>query len=428
MLAILALVPVILFIFSLLRHIDFKNIDYLDGILAGTVYFIISPLIFALIDPNGVSSPFVNIGPYKPQKDLDTSLVLAIGLTSIGILYLSKKFVTRRHSSTAASANGLIMALTLYFLLLVLLAVKLRSAGVGGHWHEAIEYMQRHSASFAIMKSFANALRFLIPGFIVYVVHNKMLSPAKGATLVLVVVTIDVLTSYNRIGLVYAAIAILFIYQRHWKLIVLCAAIAMPLVSPLSAIWTIYRGLHSGQSTNVSMMDSWQQATDILISNPTATVTDMRETIFEASNIASLSYVVQKLPDEIGFRWGETMLLRPLTTFLPSAVWSDKPPVFSTYVGEYGNNKKGSAINSSPIGEAFGNFGYFFPIPMVLLFLLWAKLFEFFNKFLPGTRTAGFFAGIAGMRFDMSFYSLTIYTLVLLLIFTTFIRLLGRIK
>ncbi|WP_417275557.1 hypothetical protein [Celeribacter halophilus] len=388
--------------------------DFIDGLVAGMLYFYIVPFYLAIF-----SGEIITLAPwienYSPIKHVEGTFVIFLGWLSILAFHFSirasgwKKAQARIKNSKVRSFKYVLLV---YLLTLILSQIML---GDDAHWRHGVQELQRTSPAYAIVKGFSNAYRFMIGGFVLYMYFNKMIDRKMALALLICLTTLDVLLTYNRIGLVFFALGATILYRKYWLYFVPPLVFVLPLISYASSTWTVVRGLYSTSGGGVAgMIDAWRQAS-LIVQTHGVVINSVGQSLFEANNLASLNFVVTKLVDQIGFQYGATMFVRPLTTFIPGAIWSGKPPVFATYVGANGSGIEGHAINSTIIGEAFGNFGYVFPLALCLALLIYANLFRWADRFLPGSEYAGFYIGIAMWRFDINFASSSLYAILLVI-------------
>jgi len=175
------------------------------------------------------------------------------------------------------------------------------------------------------------------------------------------------------------------------------------------------------------MSQTWQMA--IQYASTEATSIDRKlNSLFEASNLIILNYIVKNVGVTFDPYWGYTAIIRPLTTFLPSSFWAGKPKVFGTYMGMEINSYKGLALNSTLFGEAIANFPYVWPVYLIAFLILMDRLYLVGSRYVPGLYAMSFFIAFALWRFDANFASIGLYTAVFISIPLVMRKTLSKIK
>ena len=386
-----------------LDHIGFE-----DGVLIGLLFFILAPVTIALIE-GGISSLSMLAGPFRPLHDHVTSLQICIGcFLIIAFHWLARRLirpagrgrgpVDRKHGGKLVI--GLFMATyvvcnTIYFL----------SSGkiAGGHWQGNLEIGLKNNLLLIVIGNFSNVFRGAIFG-VLYNSYTKNLVTKKTVILVgFVVVAFDVLTTFNRITAAYYAITLLLVYRRHFPVIALASIPVLPVVGYLSMIWSSLRGLAIVDGYSLSGFANAASVVNSAIASGAMQFGQSINGIFDSENIIVLDWIVKNTGQQFPILYGYTFFLRPITVLIPSFFWPEKPGVFGVMVGGHLQGISGLALNSTIFGEAFGNFYYFWPIPLFFMLLVLSFIFTRLSRRWPFIDGASFFVGFALWRFDMSF-------------------------
>lgn len=390
-----------------LKKIDVQSISFLDGVLVGATFYICIPMLFILI--NGyVYAPGIYVEIYYPFDDILSTCNIFIGWGMILILCaLSSRSVPQAQPKIALSYLKLMGGLYVLFSIYAFYATgMLRDES---HWHKSVAEGFEGNTLLIIFKNFSSAYRTMIFGFILYVAQNNLFTKKRALVIALLVVVFDLIVTSNRITMVYFFFFAVLLYIQNWKLILSSTILLSPVVMVLSNFWAVYRAQRSGFSFE-SFSSAFHRTVDLFDSEGSFVV-EMNG-IFESGGIVVLSHIIKNIGDSIPIQWGSTFLIRPLTTFIPSSIWPDKPPVFGTVLGEHINNSSGGlALNSTLFGEAIGNFYFYWFLVLfpVLLFVNW--FFTKLNRFIPAASFLSFFVGLALWRFDMSFVSTSLVSL-----------------
>jgi hypothetical protein len=138
--------------------------------------------------------------------------------------------------------------------------------------------------------------------------------------------------------------------------------------------------------------------------------------VFESVNIVVLNYVVENAGQAFPFQYG-SMAVRAFTFFLPSTIWAGRPEGFGVLLGRTINDAtSGVAFNSTMLGEAYGNFGSFWPIFLFLLLWVFHLMFKLLGNGRPVVGFVAAFCAIAMWRFDVTFATVNVFFLLMILV------------
>ena len=355
------------------------------------------------------------IESYEPAYHLSTTLNIFVGwfVVLLAVFYESRLYEKSAslsvHGSSVSPINFIYVMIFLYFIITLVSAEKTGAFDEGVHWHDA---ERNDSAAFVIFKNFANCYRVVIFGALYYLVANGFVGKWRSLVFALAFSFFDMALSFNRITLLYFSLLFLMLNKRYALSIFSGVCLVMPPAIYVSGVWTWFRGMASVSGIGVdSFIKAWKDARAIYEAAGDSFVIQMNN-IFESSNILVFHALVQRVGDSIPVFWGSTYIVRPLTTFIPSTIWEDKPKVFGTYLGVYINDYEGLALNSTLFGEAFANFYYFWPVFLFFTLILLSKIYLYFSRYFPMVKLMSVFVGVSIWRFDMNFTVATIYSLI----------------
>lgn len=388
-----------------------------SGVLIGGVYFLIVPFFFILIYGE-LFDPGLKISPYKPFEDIWTTINIFIGW---GVILISqnieKRTMQRQVDRSKAIVKPLQPKITVAALAMLYVIISLYagySSGVftnGLHWHDSSRF---NSTSFLILKNFSNCYRVVFFGGLLYLHEKGYLRLNKVIFFALMMTFFDFFISFNRITAVYFIILLALLYRRQFIWFFVVGVCVSPLVSHISSVWTWFRGVASLNGYTVTgFINAWIDVSRSYDALSDSFVVKMNA-IFESSNILVFHYLVENVGKSIPVLMGETFILRPLTTFIPSTLWPDKPGVFGVFLGEQIQGVSGLALNSTLFGEAYGNFLYLWPLILLLTITAFSRVFIYFDKTMPGLTFMSIFIGVSLWRFEMNFSVASIYSLIII--------------
>jgi len=394
-----------------LRHINLRAISFVDGVLVGLTFYIVIPMFFIMAQ-GYIFSIGIMLPAYQPFIDIYTTINIFMGW---GVVLLLHVFSSARVDYQVNHDPVYLLKIMsfLYFIFSLYSYFKSGMGAADAHWHESLIDTLAESTSLIIFKNFAFAYRTMLFGLIYYVFNVGRIT---GRTAVLFgggLALFDMLLTYNRITIVYFYFLFFLVYSRYWLSILVGTVLLLPVVMLFSNFWTVFRGAKQGSGLD-SVVNAVYLAGDIFRGDQPFII--QMNGIFESSNIIVLNYVVKNVGGEFPALWGATFIVRPLTTFLPSSIWSGKPKVFGTYLGKYINNHDTLTLNSTLFGEVIGNFYYVWPIMLFVVLYIVNRIFNFMGSFIPGTGFMAFFVAIGLWRFDMNFASACIYALILVFV------------
>ncbi len=402
----------------LLKHIDIRKFGFSEGVLIGLIYFLVIPM-FLILWNGKLEAEGIFADPYFPFEDLNTTLNIFVGWSVILFSTIFLKSMGRRDFNSYKTPIGIFYFKLMLLLYFVFSAYSIVNSGIGtegSHWHASTAAAFEGSSSYIFIKNFSGAYRVMLFGGLLGLFIVKKLDLKKTLLLGSVIAFFDLMTTFNRILLVFLIILMLLMIGKYRKWAYLIITGLFPIVAFLSNAWPNFRSTAfiNGLSWS-SIGDAWQVSINN-VNDSGLHISDMMNGLFESSNIVVYNFIVNKFGEEFPFYYGYTFLLRPMTTFIPSTIWVDKPRVFGTYLGEIINSYPGLALNSTLFGEVYANFYLFWPLFLFAFIVFFDRLYNYLNIYVPFSNYMAFFIAIALWRFDANFASVCIYSLVLLIL------------
>ncbi len=386
-------------------RISFFQIRFEDGILIGLLFFIIAPVTLALF--TGEIPTSMNTGPLKIREEPFTAIQICIGCFLVVFFhafcrnYLSGQDTIPTYSQEKAST--IYWMLVLYALLTVFMFFKTGKAA-GGHWHQNSRDALNNSFSVILLGNFVNVYRAAIFGVLYNFANREVLTFKRTVLLSISISTFDLILTFNRIAVVYLIIMLFLMYRKYIIVLILFFAGSFSTIAYLSTAWTAMRGIALTNGFSLGGIINAFHTVNAAIKNDEIQIISQTGMVFESANIIVFDWIVKnagtyKLPLD----WGETFIVRPLTVFFPSFLWSGKPASFGLSLGSEIQNVKGLVLNSTLFGEAYGNFGFLWPIPLLIALILLAAIFKHLGQHWSAANGMAFFIAFALWRFDISF-------------------------
>lgn len=407
--------------FRRLSKLNVSSLNFSDGILVSAVFYLVVPLGMILWEGQFKSSS-LHISGYYPFEDVYTTYNIFLGI----VIVLLFHFLTRREEvkneerGRVFSKRYKIELCIFLSMLLILEIYTVYASGrlAGGHWQGALKEAYRGSASLIVLSNFLNAFRAMVFGLIFFVWRRRGVSTYLAIFLGAAVVVVDLVLTLNRITIAYFYIFFLLINSRNAKYLIPATILIIPAVAPLSSAWTMIRSLAIYDGYSIAgfsrAIDDAFFAQHGIVETSVALSTS---SIFESSNIQVLHNVIERFPDEYDLFYGWTYFLRPLVIFIPSTIWPDKPQTFGVFLGGNFEYIEGLALNSTFIGEPYGNFYYFWPLAYIIMMSLYFYIFKEIQKRAPYVGSMAFFCGFALGRFEITFASICVLSLIAFILF-----------
>lgn len=383
---------------GLLARLDLARLDFLDGIMIGQAYYVIVPL-FVFLCEGRTEVPSLEIG-YRPYVDMATTGMLLTGLFLFPALRLC---VARAHpASPDRSDPQMVASVAGLFVATAILAFLLTGLAHGGHWQENVDAAFVNPA-FLPIKYAANVARNAVFAVLLYRVTTGQMTVRAALLAGLAFALLDLLTTFNRITAVYLLILAILLLKHAPLRMALAVGLSLWGLSTLSVVWPSFRGLATQQGYSLSAFaEAWETAAGTQDGAPVP-IDAALNGVFESSNIVVLNWIVEHYGSAERPFLAFAMFARPLTLLLPGAVWPGRPQNFGLSLGEGIADLPSLALNSTLYGEAYANFGWFWPLGLGAFVLLWHHVYRAIAPNARVVQMMGAFAAIAMWRFDASF-------------------------
>lgn len=414
----LCYISLCIFSFIILKNRKIDKIGFSEGVLVGLIYFLAVPMFFVLsqgyLTAEGIYAP-----TYFPYEDLKTTLNIFLGWLTIlfSIVFISRN--NKIEFSEKKISLGKFYFKLMLFLYVFFTLYSVYSSGLGSegsHWHGTAATAFQESSMYIFIRNFSGAFRVMLYGGIIWLFLYKIISLKKALFIGLIIALFDLSLTFNRILLVFYFLTALVILGKYRKYALLSTIFLLPIIAFLSNAWPNFRSTVFNSKLNYqSVNEAWISSIDN-VKNSGLDFSEMMNGLFESSNIVVYNFIVNNFGENLPLYYGYTFILRPLTTFLPSTIWAEKPRVFGTYLGEIINSYPGLALNSTLLGEVYANFYLMWPLFLFCFILLFDRIFNYINSVVPFSNYMGFVIAIALWRFDANFASVCIYSIVLLII------------
>lgn len=404
------LLTAVLFILSL-KSVNFKALEFIDGALIGAGYYIMIPLGIIIIE-GGLSVPTMRAPPFVPDEDIMTTLNIFVGIcTVIGVHWLVKRSKAPDDDRVAFSMSSFYIMAAAYLALSIAMFV-ISGKQAGGHWQKNLETAFGQSTSAILIGNFANAYRTAIFGALLFLFERGHIDKLKFIAFGFLIVVADLAISFNRITAAYFAISCFIAFRRYFFALVGGVVVASPAIGYLTSFWAVFRAMALMDGMTLTSAMKAFDVTSRYMGSVENDIDNVLNGTFEAGNLLVLNYIVNSVPERFSPLWGSTFVVRPLTVFLPSTIWADKPGVFGLLMGKQIQGLNGLALNSTLFGEAYANFYFAWPLALGCALFLVNLLYRQIARFSPVYGYCGCMIAIATWRFDMSFPVIAFVSLV----------------
>lgn len=394
-----------------------RIVNFTAGLQLGFTYFICGPLTLAAIFGRQTSDlpiPDFEMGGSEP-------VLIYITLASIVFNIIPLLDSTRRSvRKSSAPVNPALERCTtkdpkigvfiLLWAVLAVIAFYFSGKYQGGHWMESQSEAFSSNASASVVGNFYNVFRVAMPGVLLYASHIGRISYRRLILLMGIFVVIELVISSNRIIILFCLISALYATTRGLKKKLIIVAMLSPLLMDFNYAFPIIRGLLWSDGASVNSMVSSVTDGYGYRKEESGNMEAKLGQLVESSNLNVMKFVVDNFPERFDYFLGKTVFLKTFTFVIPKAIWSDKPMGFGSFLGVTITGSKVLALNSTLLGEAFGNFGWWavFIVPLCLFWIgrAWNGLSS------PFYRYAAFFCAFACWRFDFSFSVISMAVLV----------------
>lgn len=282
----------------------------------------------------------------------------------------------------------------------------------GGHWMTAMEQAFAADTRFIIVANFSNVFRAAAFGLLIYATSRSIISKTQAVAIGGALALFDTVVTFNRITLAYWAVSSMIILRQYFLAAIPAVVISAPIASYALRFWSTFRGLALNDGFTLSGINKAFLLSAGAHSDAQSEIGSILNSLFEASNLLVFSWIVKAMPESFSPLWGETMIGRPLTVFVPSTLWPDKPAVFGTRLGDQIQGVHGLSLNSTLIGECYANFYFFWPFALLAALMLMDACFRLLSTRSSAYGFLGAMLAFACWRFDYSFAAISLVALV----------------
>lgn len=414
--AIPASLSLVLFVLIFRRLIKTGEVDFYSGFLVGVCVFVGGPIVLALIFGSVPASdlpiPSVTIKHDAGLFLYIFAIVLVIYISGLA----SRRSILKIKSLSSKDNNKDLIKFFKFsffsYLALTLAMFWMVGKWTGGHWHETGGALLGNSALAVIVGNFSNVFRVIVPGVLAYLRVRGAVKNGFFLSILALYCAVELILVNNRIVVLFALLSCLLVYRRKLRALSIIAIIAAPPVLFFNHAYPIARGLMWTDGFSIdAIVESFEIAFDARINadDGSNSTSEMLGSAFEATNLNVLKYVYDGFGDTKDFYYGETVVLKSLTFFLPKSVWENKPSGFGSDLGLSIMGNPSLTLNSTSLGEFYGNFGFYsiVVLPLAMLFIAWLRVVV-----LPSSIKydyALFFCGFAALRFEYSFVVISLF-------------------
>lgn len=356
-----------------------------SGFVVGFCYFTIFPVLLLFVYGRlpGVRGTAITGVDWSRDGDVVSTLCVMGFLTLVSFMMLLRAFPT--HST--GQLDKFLIGFRVRVPLIVLLAIYVVSSaalyfatGLGAeqsHWATSKSEYQTELGIFG-------SLLMLIPATLRYVVLLQMLPKlfSNWSPLLLILLSIllavDLYTTGTRFFLFQVILVVIFDRLRQgnfWPLVIVAVG-AIPLAATMEAFTVARTHFARWDDRSISsavsaLQNGIAEASERIQSDEFYEGAAMN--ITEAASLGIFKYVYHSFGHRRPFLYGAT-LVKPLVAWIPRAWWPEKPANFSWIIGQELVGE-GVSVNSTSIGEFYGNFGVLGAILPAAVTLVYVWLF-----------------------------------------------------
>ena len=392
-----------------------QNPEFLSGIVIGNIYFALVPMTLTLVLGEIVAEGL----PIEPFRSASVSVGAYVLLFTAAILGAASISVPK-HIKTLNNEPTKGEFLFVFAVSLMMLIIVFFNSGKlsGSHW------AAHHEGGFigSVVAVVSLSLRAYL-----YALATALFRHHLRTTLfvALIYTVLDIVLTGNRISVLYLILAMYFsggFSKFAWTL--MCVVLS-PAVLFLSSLYPAFRGVVWSQFGGFSgFLDALYYVSDVNFSPKYAI--SIVYNLFEASNVAVFQYIFREFGKLHPFIYGETVLVKPLTFFIPREIWDDKPLGLGTRIGNDIFGIDGLSLNSLMYGEFYANFGWFAPLVAFVLLVVLATVLRGSGMYRdPRHRLALFILGFSAWRHEFNYI---VFSFASLLVVIYLSRWLFRVK
>lgn len=363
-----------------------------DGFVLGGLYFFLIPSLLTLaLGP--IEAEGLPIASFSGER-----LDIAVFATAciLPLLYFSLLKPSPIDETTQVGIGKL----RFYFLIAAATTIFvfiLSGKSEGKHWADS-------STTDSLTANLLSVLLLVLRTYIFSLGMVVLRETRKGVGYLVIYTAIDVFLTGNRIAALYLAASIIFSRAYSLKTLALPAALlALPTTLFLS-LYPAFRGVLWSEFGGFSGV--WDAAIYVF-KNQELKSFDPKFIwyFFEAANTCVFQHLYDTYGHAIDLLDGATVLVKPLSLFVPRELWPDKPEGLGIRLGPALLGIDGLSLNSLLLGEFWVNFGWAAPLGIVATMTL-AYIAYTYTKILQRKDLVcfGFLLGFASWRHEFNYF------------------------
>lgn len=374
------------------------KLDAFSGFLFGGIYFFIIPaLLTGLLGP--IEADGLNIELFTGER-LDIALFSAsLFLPIILVAAISKDAKIDPSIEPSPARFKLALATATTILIVVFL---LSGKTEGRHWADGTGIQGAIPNAIAVVSLALRCYIFSL-GSIVLQKHRGF-APHLFAFAIL-----DTILTGNRISVLYLGVALVISRTYSKKELFALALIFLPPVVVFAGAYPIIRGVLWSEFGGLSGI---QGATTYALENLDLAKAGVSLVwnLFEAANLAVFQFIFDHFGSAKDLLYGQTVIIKPLSLFIPRSIWPDKPEGLGIRLGEMITDIEGLSLNSLMLGEFWANFGWFtfFFVFVIFLALLIVTKLRNVVQLNADTSRFLFFLAFASWRHEFNYFVFSI--------------------
>lgn len=366
-------------LFGVIRYrIKHRQLDIVLGYAIGLAYFTVAPLWVLLFYQDLSSLNFATISSVSWEYDSESigSLLLMVLLVipMLAVFPFAKPPVTAGQPRRPTVRLKLWHVGALYLILSMVEFTVLDLGTVDAHWADSREaFMLEHGLLGSILIVASAAFRY---AFLFLLLTRTPVARYDWKFFLLLggFGLIDLYMTGTRILILQILLLVVvnILSERRYRLALALTCLAFPIAYGMVVFTAVRASMHAweGKSAGaavVAFVDAVGESNEFhkdRLSNQY-----VLQRLTESLSINIFAEMTEIYPDAAGYLGGTT-LIKPLVFWVPRSIWPDKPINFPSQIGTR-LVRPGVSLNSTPMGEAYANFGEWgvLYVPLMLLLL-----------------------------------------------------------
>lgn len=417
--------------FSLLDSALRRRLGAFQGLIFGTMYFVLVPIGVLLAtgklplpkEFGATSLPDITLENYGIE-----TLSILLFILVLAVLDFSLRVVRKLKNSKAPALGppradyALILLISFFTYVASDLYYFTQSGlGSGGHWYTSRADVLEKSGNIGVLVAhFIFISRILVLCSLSAMYLDGKVRFAHFIAFLSLVCVFDLYTTGNRIFtfLSFSLIFFIMLMDRKFTTIAILGLVAVPLGMLMNLFRYIRPFMHSTLSLD-SIVQGYQFALDYNVSKGVA---DFILGITESVNMNVVLEILRIFPDKVAFYGGETYA-KLVFAFIPRSLWPDKPESITVQIARlFVPSETETSFASTLYGELYANFGYFsfMLITVLVFFIMLATRFAVRDRKMASL--LGFVYGITFVRMAFSDVMLSLILTSLFLMFIMSLR------